>query len=325
MLERLILLALLQTADLTTADQLFNSGRFAEAEAQYRRLVQQMPNESALLLRLAACEYQLGNFAAAEKEFRKALIAEPNMPPALVGLGTSLVALGHSADALPLLEKAVRLAPSNRLARRALAHAYVDRGEFLKGEPVLRRLVEEDPQDWESWFYLGTLLFNRHYDLAALSALERSLKINPNNTEAEIDRASALSQVGRTSEAEAMFQELARDSKLEKSPEFLLAYAQLLFQNERYDEALIKIEGAIRAAPKFAKLHFWKARILFNQDKTGLAIPEAEQAVALAPELPNARSLLMRMYRTQGRDREAARQAEWLLHYENKAALGQGR
>jgi superkiller protein 3 len=325
MLERLIVLALLQTADLTTADQLFNTGRFSEAEAQYRRLVQEMPNESALLLRLGACEYQLGNFAAAEKEFRKALIAEPNMPPALVGLGTSLVALGRSADALPPLEKAVRLAPSNRLARRALAHAYAERGEFLKGEPVLRRLVEEDPQDGESWFYLGTLLFNRHYDQAALSALEKSLKINPGNAEAQIDRASALSQLGRNQEAEAVFRQLARDSKLQESPEFLLAYAQFLFQTERYGEALIKVDAAIKAAPNAAKLHFWKARILFHQDKTDLAIPEAEQAVALAPELPNARNLLLRMYRVQGRDQEAAKQAEWLLHYENKAALGQGR
>src|SRR5579864_2727436 len=257
MLERLIFLALLQTADLTTADQLFSTGRFAEAEAQYRRLVQQMPNESALLLRLGACEYQLGNFAAAEKEFRKALIAEPNMPPALVGLGTSLVALGRSAEALPPLEKAVRLAPSNRLARRALAHAYVERGEFLKGEPVLRRLVEEDPQDGESWFYLGTLLFNRHYDRAALSALEESLKINPGNAEAQIDRASALSQLGRNQEAETVFRQLARDSKLQESPEFLLAYAQFLFQTERYDQALTKVEAAVKTAPNAAKLHFW--------------------------------------------------------------------
>ncbi|PYT23980.1 MAG: hypothetical protein DMG57_30245 [Acidobacteria bacterium] len=325
MLERLILLALLQTADLTTADQLFNTGRFAEAEAQYRRLVQKMPNEPALLWRLGACDYQLGNFAAAEKEFRKALVAEPNLPPALVGLGTSLVALGRSDAALPFLERGVKLAPSNRMARRALGHAYVEQQEFLKGEPILRRLVEEDPRDGESWFYLGTLLFNRHYDDAALSALEESLKINPANVEAQIDRASALAQLGRNQQADAVFQRLARDPKLQGSPEFLLAYAQFLFQNERYDDALIKVEAAIKAAPKAAKLHFWKARILFHLDKTDLAIPEAEQAVALAPELPNARNLLLRMYRAQGRDREAAKQADWLLHHENKVALGQGR
>src|SRR5436309_1123174 len=283
MLERLILLALLQTADLTTADQLFNTGRFAEAEAQYRRLVQKMPNEPALLWRLGACDYQLGNFAAAEKEFRKAL----------VGLGTSLVALGRSDAALPFLERGVKLAPSNRMARRALGHAYVEQQEFLQGEPILRRLVEEDPRDGESWFYLGTLLFNRHYDDAALSALEESLKINPANVEAQIDRASALAQLGRNQQADAAFQRLARDPKLQGSPEFRLAYAQFLFQNERYDDALIKVEAAIKAAPKAAKLHFWKARILFHLDKTDLAIPEAEQAVALAPELPNARNLLL--------------------------------
>ena len=65
MLERLILAALLQAPDVGSADQLFNTGRFAEAEAQYRRLLEQMPGEPGLLLRLGACEYQLGKFEAA--------------------------------------------------------------------------------------------------------------------------------------------------------------------------------------------------------------------------------------------------------------------
>lgn len=314
-----------QTPDIAAVDQLFATGRFAEAEAQYRVLLQSMPNEPALLLRLGACEYQLGSFVAAESSFRKAVNAQPNLPPALVGLGTSLVALGRSQEALAFLEKAVELAPSNRMARRALGHAYVEREEFLKGEAVLRELVKEDPQDWESWFYLGTLLLNRHYDSAALSALEESLKIHPGNAEAQIDRAIALSQLGRTQDAEVLFRQLATDSGLAKSPELLLAYAQLFFQNERYGEALDKIEAAIKTLPISAKLHFWKARILFYMDKTDLAIREAQRAVELAPELPYARNLLLRLYRSQGRDREAAAQAEWLRHYESKPALGKPR
>jgi tetratricopeptide (TPR) repeat protein len=325
MLERLILLAFLQTPDVARADQLFNTGRFAEAEVQYRRLLEQIPGESALLLRLGACEYQLGQFDAAERNFRKAVDAQPNLPPALLGLGTSLVALGRATQAVPFLEKAANLAPANPMARRALGHAYVECEEFLKGDELLRRLVEEDPQDWESWFYLGTLLFNRHYDLPALQALDESLKIHPNNPQAQIYRAGAFSQLGRTPEAEALFQELAKNPRLEKSAELLLGYAQLLFQNDRYDEALSKIETALQAAPKAAKLHFWKARILLYMNKTDLAIREAEQAVELAPELPHARNLLLRMYRSQGRDQEAARQAEWLDRHESKAALGKGR
>lgn len=325
MLEGLLLLALLQAPNVTAADQLFNTSRYADAKAQYLQLLQQMPGEPTLLLRLGACEYQLGNFSAAADSFRQVVRAEPDLPPALLGLGTSLVAVGRSNEALPFLEKAVKLAPSNRMTRRALGYSYVESGEFLKGEEVLRQLVKEDPQDWESWFYLGTLLFNRHYDGSALQALEESLRIHPNNPEAEINRGSALAGVGRTREAEAQFQQLAVDPKLANSAEFLLAYAQLLFQMERCEEALSKIEVALEHAPKAAKLHFWKARILFNMDEPDRAIPEAERAVALAPELPNARNLLLRMYRAKGRDREAALQAEWLRHYENKAALGQGR
>jgi hypothetical protein len=38
--------------------------------------------------------------------------------------------------------------------------------------------------------------------------LETSLKIHPSNAEAQIDRACALSELGRKQEAEALFQEL---------------------------------------------------------------------------------------------------------------------
>jgi hypothetical protein len=60
-------------------------------------------------------------------------------------------------------------------------------------------------------------------------------------------------------------------------------------------------------------------------EKTDLAIREAQRAVELAPDLPYARNLLLRLYRAQGRDREAAGQAEWLRHYESKPALGKPR
>jgi tetratricopeptide (TPR) repeat protein len=325
MLEVLVLAVLLQAPDIAGADQLFSTGHFAEAQERYRRLLQQMPGQAALLLRLGACEYQLGNFVAAEDSFRRAVRAQPELVPALLGLGTSLVALGRPREGSPFLEHAVKLAPANPLARRALGHAYVEAEEFLKGEEVLRRLVEEDPQDWESWFYLGTLFFNRHYDLPAISALEASLKIQPNNSQAQIYRAGALSQIGRTQEAEDLFRKLTNDPKVANSPELLLGYAQFLFQSERQDEALAKIDGALEAAPNSAKLHFWKARILLYMNQTDSAIREAERSVALAPEQPHARNLLLRMYRIQGRDREAAKQAEWLRQYETKAALGAGR
>jgi tetratricopeptide (TPR) repeat protein len=325
MLEALVLLALLQTPDIAAADELFNTGRFSEAQARYRQLLQQTPDASALLLRLGACEYQLGNFGAAENSFRRAMRAEPNLAPALVGLGTSLVALGRAVEALPFLEKAVKLAPANPMARRALGHAYVECEDFLKGEEILRPLVEEDPRDWESWFYLGTLLFNRHYDPAALTSLETSLRLHPNNSRAQIYRAGALSQLGRMQEAENLFRELAKDPRLANSPELLLGYTQLLFQSERYDEALRTIDAALEVAPNAAKLHFWKARILFYLNRTDIAIREAERAVELSPELPNARNLLLRMYRAQGREDEATKQAQWLRHYATKAALGRGR
>lgn len=172
-------------------DRLYAAGQFNEAGAIYRQLLQQSPRDPGLLVRLATTQYQFGSFVEAEKLFRSAITIAPTMPQAAIGLGTSLLSLDRSRDAVPYLERAVKLAPADRMARRALGHAYQLENEFFKGERTLSSLVASDPRDWESWYYLGTLLYEQNYYARALEALNASLKLQPANARAEILKAGA--------------------------------------------------------------------------------------------------------------------------------------
>jgi hypothetical protein len=48
------------------------------------------------------------------------------------------------------------------------------------------------------------------------------------------------------------------------------------------------------------------------------AAKEAEQSIALSPNLPFARNLLLQIYRKMGRQEDAERQAAWLREYDER-------
>lgn len=312
------------SADTTAADRLYAAGQFEQAAVIYRQLLQQAPRDPKLLIRLGTTQYQLGVFAEAEALFRRAVSITPDLEQAEVGLGTSLLALDRSREAIPFLEKAVKLAPADRMAQRALGHAYQKENEFFKGERVLRSLVASDGKDAESWYYLGALFYDNNYYLPALEALNASLALQPANDQAEIYKAGALSQLGRTQDAAGLFHALTIRPSAAARPELWLGYAQFLFENEKQKPSLEAINRAAALLPDSAKLYFWRARILMSLDDIQGAQADAEKAVQLAPELPNSRNLLMKIYRVRGLDRQADEQAAWLAGHES-GKKGSGR
>lgn len=247
----------------------------------------------------------------------------PVSAQAHVGLGTSLLALNRSLDAIPFLEKAVKLMPQDRMGLRALGHAYQMENDFFKGEHVLRSLVAMDPTDAESWYYLGALQYQSNYYVPALASLNASLELQPSNDGAEIYKAGALFQLGRNEQAEALFGALMDRRSAETNPELWLGYAQFLFETEKPKLSLEAINRALLLSPDSAKLHFWRARIRMSLGDAKNAGADAQKAIQLAPDLPNAHNLLMKIYRLQGLDQAAETEAAWLVdHVSGKPKRG---
>lgn len=312
----LLLSLLAASTDPTAGDRLFAAGRFPDAARVYRELLRDSPRDAKLLLRLGTTEYQMGSFAAALAEFRKAVAIAPNLEQAEVGLGVSLLSLDRSREAIPFLEKAARSKPSDRMALRALGHAYQKENDLFRGEPILKSLVAADPKDAESWYYLGTLLYDNNYYVPAAEALKASLALQPANERAEIYEAGALAKLGRAREAGELFGALISKPSTAANPELWLGYAQFLFENGDAKPSLQVIDRANELSPDSAKILFWRSRISMALGDMAGAETDARKAVQLAPELPNARNLLMKICRARGLDSAADEQAAWLAAHE---------
>jgi tetratricopeptide (TPR) repeat protein len=288
------------------------TGRFAEAARRFRGLLEMTPGAPDVLVSLGACQYQLGEFEASATSFRSAIEKESQNARALTGLGMSLNALGRPAEARPVLERAVGQAPADRMARLALANSLTELDEFLQADELLRRLTEEDSKDAESWQYLAALRFRNNYHEQALEAVDRSLDLRPGDRDARILRARSLVSLGRLSEAEPLFRELAADPDAAADWEFLLGSTEYSFYAGDLETALARIADAISRRPQSGLLHYWKARILHHAGRTAEARAEGERAVALSPDLREPRGLLVRVYRELGMEAKAAEQIEWL-------------
>jgi tetratricopeptide (TPR) repeat protein len=284
--------------------------------------------DTAALLREAGARYSKGQFAEAENAYRQVLAAEPQSDAALLGAAKCRIALGSPREALPFVNQILSRKPGDHDARRELGHAYATGNVFPQAEQIFKDLVDSDPADKESLYYLGCLMYQNGYYGAALTYLERSRDsqaVDPvRQVKTEVYHAVCLSRVGRTQDAETALRDLAIKPPARQEPDLLLVYAELLYETGRPDLALKQADDSLRVNPSLAMGHFWRARILFHLKRLPEAAAAAERSVDLIPQLPYPHSLLVRIYQAQGRPADAARQADWLRQYEERMSPSAG-
>lgn len=284
--------------------------------------------DSSALLREADSQFQNRLFQQASDTYRRALTLQPPPYEALPGFAKSQIALGRPQNALPALREALQIRPDDRNARRILAEALSALRQFAEAESILEQLTSTDPRDRESWFDLGSLMYDYGYYNRALIVLEKSAgddRADPSRQiKTEIYRAICLSHLGRTKEAEAAFEALSKRPEARGDPDLLLVYAELLYETGRPEAALVQVNEALAGNQQQVMGYVWQARILLHLRRLPEAAAAAERAVALVPQLPFARALLVRIYRAQGRSAEAASEAEWLRQYEDRQPAPNG-
>jgi tetratricopeptide (TPR) repeat protein len=281
--------------------------------------------DAAGFLRAADGLYHDGRYRDAEDSYIKALSLDPQLFDGLIGLARTRIASGETQGAVLVLNEALSRRPADRNAKRLLGQVFVSVNMLPRAEPILRELVETDPMDRESFFYLGTLMYQNGYFGAALADFEKSVDQNAEplrKVKTEVYRAVCLSRVGRTGEAEEAFQKLALQPDARKQPDLLLVYAELLYETGRPELALNQADQAIKENNSMAMAYFWRSKILFHLNRQPEAAAAAERAVQILPQLPYPHSLLVRIYQSQGKTAEAMREADWLRDFENRFING---
>jgi len=195
-----------------------------------------------------------GNLMAALRELKKAESFDPVDHITQYDIGLVYYYRERYDQAIPYFEKAIQLKPDFAPAINGLGNAYSALGHWDKAIEAYQKIIED--------VFYGTPHF-------ALSNM-----------------ALAYYQKKDYARAEKYFLEA-----LKLSPDFVNALGGLAttyMAQGRYEEAVQKLERAVRKEPKLAQLHFELGRAYRGLGDPGKARDEFQRAAQLAPDSPLA-------------------------------------
>jgi len=186
---------------LQTAVEHQRAGRLREAEAIYRKILAQQPNQPDAIHLLGFLAYQANRRDDAIALIRRAIAIAPQAPDYHHNLGIILASAGRYEEALASWRQALSLRPNNPLAYTAIAKTLEALGRFSESADALRQVVALAPDSSDALANLGNALELSGDADGAEDACRRALAINPNSALAHHTLANALKDQGRIREA----------------------------------------------------------------------------------------------------------------------------
>ena len=186
------------------------------AEAAMRRLLDEHPRESAILVRLARLLHRLGRVDEAIPLMRKAADIARS-PATLNDLGSLYLAAGDWAAAIDEYQSAIRLDPRYVLARINLADTFAETGRMREAIEVYRAALSIDPASIDVHLGLAVALLRIGDSAAALAECRAALDVDSNNVQAWHVLAVTLGKSGdRLGAIAAEREALARNAEFAK-------------------------------------------------------------------------------------------------------------
>ena len=137
------------------AQAAMQSGRFAEAEIEYRAVLEATSDLPEARVNLGLVLFLQGKYAETVAQLERVAAAEPDLPVAHLFLGLGHLKLGAAAKAVAPLERSLRHDPANLEARRALAACHLALADYAAAVREFQAAFAHNPDKAEAWHLLG--------------------------------------------------------------------------------------------------------------------------------------------------------------------------
>ena len=278
-----------------------------EAIASYDRAIVLKPDYAEAWHNRAVAKLMLEDYAAAANDLERALAVKPDYPEALEHLGVALAAMGRAEEAVAKYGAALRLLPDRAelLCRRG--DSLLQLGRFEAALADYDRAVARTLDNSNLWLNRGSALLALGRREEALAGYDRALAIRSDDAQAWKSRGLTLILLQRSEEALVAF-----DSALALAPEDADAWegrGNALFRLNRAEDALASYDEALQRQPERLDALYNRATVLSQLKCYGRAGKDCERLLAIAPDYPNARGLLLdsRLHVCDWRDLDAQR------------------
>ena len=295
-------------------------GELASAEVLYRKLLEILPDQSAVLHLLGVLLGQTDRLEESLAMLERAVTASPGVAMYRNDLGNALRNAGRLNEAIASFAAAVELDPTSVSATANLGNALGDAGRFDEAVAACRRAVELAPDVAAVHSDLGVALAQLHHWDQSIAEHERAIALDPNTTAFWNNYFTALRKAGRVQESEA-----AAGHAVEldvRSPVALNNLAICRLDAGDTDPAISLLRSAIRIDPDYADAHNNLGNALCAAGQAGAGEVEVREAMKLRPNFADAHTNLSTALREQGRLTDALDAADVAVRLDSKSSTG---
>ena len=177
---------------------------------------------------------------------------------------------------------------------------YFQDRQFVDAEKLAISITKEFPEYQFTWKVLGVVLIQVGRLNESLTATQKSIELNPTDSEAHYNLGVILKGLDRSNEAEKSYRQA-----ITLKPDYAEAHSNLgntLQELGRLDEAEKSFRQAIALKPDFAEAYNNLGKILYKVGNKDLALDSIEKANNIDPQFQEARLLLNVIKSRKSRD-----------------------
>lgn len=300
------------------AHELFDAGRWDEAESELRRALSLNPYQAEWHFNLGLTLEAAGRDADAAEAFRDAfqLSDDPDSHAAML-VGVNLTRAGRPAEALEWLERAEKMEPGSTEAQVHRIEALTQLARHDEAEELFYIALEIDSENPELFAAMADSLMDRGKYDKAVWCLREAARLDPELPRVQARLGEAYAATGRLERARQLYlRELRQDPG---DIDTLLDLGSLLADMHRPQEAAEKFRRVLEIEPDHAEAHHLLGDLADRQGNLGEALVHLDVVLRLDPEYPGARRRLAELLLRRGREEDLPR-ARDLLRLELRAA-----
>lgn len=288
-------------ARLSLARLLLQTGR---AQAAHDLLAEQAASSLAgveLLNEYASTLFALNRYDDAATVLARACRMEPRNGTLETRLAAAESSAGHYARAAQTIKRAMQKGADYAQTWFLAGHAAVGEDRFEDAENAFRQACRRNPEYLDAQRELAQLIWMRHGDLAASTAvLDATLNERPNLKNLLAIKAALYRHAGHEAQAFAMLRDAARDP--DAGPQLLLPASELAIRADS-GEAVEFAERAYRLAPRDPHVASTLGGALLHAGRGTEAERLAREALSHNPHDQGLIALLASAQRLQGNER----------------------
>lgn len=271
--------------------EMFERGRWSEAESEFRKAISLNPEQAEWHYNLGLTLEAAGRDAEALACYDRAAVLMPEQPEPMLAAGMVSHRVGKYRDAIGWFDRAIAVAPAHEPAFAGRIDALVRLERHDEAEVTFYLGQQSIPEPGASLYaaIAESLIDRERWDRAGW-CLREALRIDPGMPRLRARLATVLAETGHPQRALQMYLRELRDDP--GNLDTLLDYGELLMDLGRLPEAAEKFRRVLELEPANPDAHVRLGQIAGREGRWDKALLEFELVLKLDPSYPGIRLML---------------------------------